>query len=290
MNYEKFKANKKYTKLYYALKDFGLSESYVSKLRKDSSFLLLNNQSANMRSQVNKNDLISFALEIGTSSSFKTCQIPLNIVFEDDYLLVINKPAGLTCNPTKSHYDINLAGAVCNYMQNKSKDFVYRIINRLDKDTAGLVIIAKNLFAYNKISNIDKTYEAICEGKLSCNACIIKPIYTENINGLNTLKRTISPLGQDAVTYVESINYNDIMSHIRLNLKHGRTHQIRVHLSSINHPLVGDSIYGITSNFISHTALFCKEIVFNHPKDNTKINLIADYPDDFKKLLEQFSI
>jgi len=290
MKYENFKASKNYTKLYYALKDFGLSESYITKLRKDSSFLLLNNSPANMRSQVKENDDIAFALELGQSSTFQICEIPLDIVFEDEYLLVINKPAGLTCNPTKSHYDVNLAGAVCKYMQNKDKNFVYRIINRLDKDTSGLVIIAKNLFAYNKISNIDKTYEAICEGNLNCQACIIKPIYTENINGINTLKRTISKLGQEAITYVEPIANNDEFSHIRLKLKHGRTHQIRVHLSSINHPLIGDSIYGKASDLIDHTALVCKEISFNHPKDSSFLHLVAKYPFDFEKLLKQFSI
>ena len=289
MKYESITSNKDYTKLYYLLKDNSLSESYISKLRRDSSFIKLNGKNANMRSRVNKGDIVSFALEVGTSAKIQLCNIPIDIVFEDEYLLIVNKPSNLTSVPTKSHYDINLAGAVCNYMKSKTDNFVFRILNRLDKDTAGLVIIAKTLFAYNKIEKIEKTYEAICLGKLKAKTCIIKPIHTENINGINTIKRTISPLGKDAVTYVEPIKYNNKLSHIRLKLKNGRTHQIRVHLSSINHSLVGDCIYGEKSDLIAHTALICKEISFTHPKTRKKMVFSANYENDFKNLLNQIS-
>ncbi len=289
MKYENITANKDYTKLYYLLKDNSLSEAYISKLRHDPAYLLINGEKADMRSKVKIGDRVSFALNVGASAEIKTCDIPLDIVFEDEYLLVVNKPSNLTTVPTRSHYDENLAGAVCKYMKQKDDNFVFRVINRLDKDTSGLVIIAKSLFSYNKISNIEKTYEAICTGKLDCKTCIIKPIYTENINGINTIKRQISSLGKEATTYVTPLKSNAYFSHVQLKLKNGRTHQIRLHMSSINHALVGDIIYGEKSSIISHTALICKEISFVHPKANETISLSCNYPDDFKNLLNQIS-
>lgn len=289
MKYETIVAKKDYDKLYYLLKDNSLSETYLSKLRQNENNLLINGETANMRSKVKTGDKISFALEVGKKTQIQTCDIKLDIVFEDEYLLVINKPPLLASTPTKSHYSLNLAGGVCDYMKDKCDNFVYRILNRLDKDTSGLVIIAKSPFAYQKISNIEKTYEAICQGKITKPITIDMPIYTENINGINTLKRTISPLGKEATTFVDVIKSGKNYSHIKLSLLHGRTHQIRVHLSSIGHPLVGDIVYGEKSKLISHTALICKTISFNHPKSGERLTFQAKYPESMEKLLKQFS-
>lgn len=290
MKFQTIISNKDYDKLYYLLKDQNLSEAYISRLRREKGLMLVNGENATMKTSLNIGDKIEIAEELSKKSSFKHCDLPLEIVFEDDYLLIINKPSNLTCIPNKSHYDLNLAGAVCKYMDKKCENFVYRIINRLDKDTSGLVVIAKNLFAYNNISQIEKTYEAICEGKIDKEIIINKPIYTENINGINTMKRIISPLGKEAQTHVYPIKSSTELSHIKLKIKHGRTHQIRVHLSSVAHPLLGDIIYGKKSNLINHTALICKEISFIHPKTKEKICLSAKYEDDFQKLIEQISI
>ena len=289
MRYEQHSAQKDYDKLYYLLKDIGLTESYISKLRKDSSFLLVNDCPANMRSKVKTNDIVKIALDVGSKTEIKHCDIPLDIVYEDDWLLVINKPPLISSVPNKSHYDNNLAGAVCKYMENQNPNFVFRILNRLDKDTSGLVIIAKNLYSYNNIKEIEKVYEAICHGKIDKKVKINKPILTEVENNINKMKRVISPLGKEAITFVEPILFNDNYSHVRLKLIHGRTHQIRVHLSSIGNCLVGDIIYGKKSELINHTALVCKELSFIHPKTNKKISLIANYSESFQNLLEQIS-
>lgn len=289
MKFQTILSNKNYEKLYYLLKDENLSEAYISRLRKKEGLLLVNGIAANMKTIVKKGDKVEIAEELSSKSSFKHCDLHLDIVFEDDFLLVINKPSNLACIPNKSHYNLNLAGAVCKYMDKKSENFVYRIINRLDKDTSGLVVIAKNLFAYNNIGQIEKTYEAICEGKINEEIVIDKPIYTENINGINTMKRIISPLGKEAQTFVYPIKSNQNLSHIKLKINHGRTHQIRVHLSSISHPLLGDIIYGKKSDLINHTALICKEISFIHPKTRQNISLSASYEQDFQTLIKQIS-
>lgn len=288
MKYQEFVAEKDFPKLYYCLKSYGLAESYISKLRRDPSFLQINGQKADMRSKVNHGDNVEFALNVGKKSEFKTCEIDLKIVYEDEYVLVIDKPALLPSIPTKSHYDFNLAGAVCNYMKTQTDNFVYRIINRLDKDTSGLVVIAKNLLFYNKIGKIEKTYEALCKGKIDHKMEINKPILTLTENGINAHKRIISPLGKEATTFVTPIISNEKISHIRLTLLHGRTHQIRVHLSSINHALLGDQVYG-SDKTLSHTALICKEISFVHPITQETLYFSASYPEDFANILKQIS-
>ena len=286
MKYETIISNKDYEKLYYLLKDNSLSEAYLSKLRQGQNNLLINGVTANMRSKVKKGDTISFALEVGKKTEIQTCEMDLDIVFEDKYLLIINKPPLVASTPTKSHYSLNLAGGVCNYMQKKTNNFVYRILNRLDKDTSGLVIIAKSPFSYQNTTNIEKTYEAVCEGEITSSLTIDKPIYTENINGINTIKRQISSLGKPATTFVEVIKAGKEYSHIKLKLLHGRTHQIRVHLSSIGHPLVGDIIYGKKSELISHTALICKTISLDHPKTRERMTFEATYPESILSLLK----
>ena len=286
MKYETITANKDYDKLYYLLKDNSFSEAYLSKLRQNKENLLINNSPANMRSKVNKGDVVSFALDVGKKTEIAVCEMDLDIVYEDDFLLVINKPPLLASTPTKSHFSYNLAGGVCAYMNKKTNNFVYRILNRLDKDTSGLVLIAKSPFSYQNTTKIEKTYEAVCEGDISSPLTIDKPIYTENINGVNTLKRIISPLGKEATTFVSPIKSGTNFSHISLKLIHGRTHQIRVHLSSIGHPLVGDMVYGQKSELISHTALICKKISFVHPKTKEKMSFEAQYPESISNLLK----
>ncbi len=287
MKYESITATKNYDKLYYLLKDNSFSEAYLSKLRQNEKNLLINNTPANMRSKVKKGDIVYFALEVGKKTEIQTCEMNLDIVYEDDFLLVINKPPLLASTPTKSHFTYNLAGGVCSYMSKKTNNFVYRILNRLDKDTSGLVLIAKSPFAYQNTTEIEKTYEAICEGQISSPITIDKPIYTENINGINTLKRIISPLGKDATTFVHPIKSGKNFSHISLKLIQGRTHQIRVHLSSIGHPLVGDVVYGNKSELIPHTALICKTMSLIHPKTRERMVFEAKYPESIKRLLNQ---
>ena len=282
--FQKYVINKDYRSVYHFLKDNGFSENYIKNLRKKMGNIVLNGQSVTIRTGLKQNDILEINSNPNTSTSIMQCIIPLDIVYEDDYYLLVNKPSGLACMPSRSHYYENLAGAICYYMQQKMPGFTLRIINRLDKDTSGIIIVAKDSIAQKEIKDIDKTYYALCEGKIDKEILIEAKIQTITENGINQHKRIVSPEGKPAKTYVEPIKFNDKYSLIKLKLENGRTHQIRVHLSSVGHPLVGDCIYGNKSEFIDHTVLLCSEISFYHPFLNKTLTFKVPFPKDFEEL------
>ena len=284
-----YKIEKDYKHVYYFLKDMDFSEAFITLLRKNDKSIMINNSFANTKSPLSSGDILKIALDLKEKSSFLSNNEPIDIVFEDDYILVVNKPSGVSCSPSRSHYSQNLAGSILGYMQQKDPNFVLRMKNRLDKDTAGLVIVAKDILTYNKLENIDKTYHAICSGIIDKNLTLdfkIKTIVKDNIN---ELKRVVSEDGKSAKTFVTPIKKLNNSTLLSLKLENGRTHQIRVHLSHINHPLIGDEIYGKKSKFISHTALICDEISFLHPTTKKKINLKINFPKDFENLIKILS-
>ena len=243
MKYQKFQIKKKYSSIYYFLKDQGFAENFITNLRKSWGNFKVNGEIVNIRKPLSINDVLEINSNPNKKTTIMQCRLPLDVVYEDEYYLLVNKPSGLSCMPSRSHYTHNLAGAICNYMKDKDDNFVLRIINRLDKDTAGIIIVAKDSISANKIKNIKKIYHAICVGKIEKNLKIEKKIKTITQNGKNEHKRIISEDGKEAVTFVTPIAYTDKHSLISLILEHGRTHQIRLHLSSIDHALLGDTLY-----------------------------------------------
>ena len=289
MEYNKVEVKNAYEKdtIYTYLKRIGMSENYVRNLRKKEGYILLNGKIAHTDFKINDGDMIEVCKSPNTKTSIMQCVIPLDVVYEDDDILVINKPSGLATSASRSHFSENLSGAILSYMSPKYENFVVRIINRLDKDTAGLVIVAKHSLIcklLNEDGLIEKNYYAICTGKIDYNVIINKNIATvKNELGYNQHKRIISDNGKPAITYVQPISYDGENTLCKINIQHGRTHQIRVHLSSIGHPLLGDEIYGMKSNKINHTALVCKEISFYHPIKKKTIRLDCPFPKDFEK-------
>lgn len=283
-----------YKSVYHFLKDNQFSENYITNLRKEMGNIRVNEKEVTIRKMLFPNDKLEINVNPNTKTSIMHCIIPLDIVYEDDYYLIINKPAGLPCMPSKSHYSCNLAGAICYYMNSKDDNFTLRIINRLDKDTQGLIIVAKDSIAQKEIKDINKIYFAICEGVIENDIIVNKKIKTVTHGKLNEHKRIIAIDGQDAITYISPIKSLEILNNgskeivtlIKVSLKHGRTHQIRVHLSSIGHPLLGDALYGTKSDLISHTALICNEIDFYHPFLNKFLRFSVPPSNDFKKIIE----
>lgn len=202
-------------------------------------------------------------------------------------MIAINKPPNMPVHPSRGHYTGTLANALAYYYKNIGKNIKIRPINRLDKDTSGVVIFAKNSHIQYLMSKeetfISKKYIAVVKGMVPQDKGIIDmPIKRENID---SIKRIVSEDGQKAVTIYEVIDKNEKYSLLRIDLITGRTHQIRVHMSHIGHPIIGDELYGEVSPLIQRQGLHAEKISFEHPITNKTIELYADIPDDIKKLI-----
>lgn len=208
----------------------------------------------------------------------------LDIAYEDKYFLIANKPPYMPVHPVKQHQSDTLANIVSFYCSSKEENYTFRAINRLDKDTSGLVIIAKDRFCANAMKGrTQKTYFALCHGFLDGSGTVSAPI------GLledSKMVRHILKDGPPAITHYKSVYAGDDYSLLELQLETGRTHQIRCHMASLGHPLIGDDLYGGTLDYISRQALHCGEVKFVHPVTNNMIEVSANIPDDMKRLIK----
>jgi 23S rRNA pseudouridine1911/1915/1917 synthase len=203
---------------------------------------------------------------------------PISVVFEDDDLLIVEKPAFMPMYPCPGHDSDSLANAVAFHQLAMGEKYAFRPVYRLDRDTTGLVLIAKNPFAAEKLAgNIRKTYFAIIEGILNGSGVIDRPI--DRMPG-HAIQRAVMPNGISAVTRWRAIQSLNGCTLIAVRLKTGRTHQIRVHFSSIGHPLAGDDMYGGSMDKIYRQALHCGEIRFRHPITGKAMRFCSQLPED----------
>ncbi|MEX2415673.1 MAG: RluA family pseudouridine synthase [Paenibacillaceae bacterium] len=220
--------------------------------------------------------------------------MPIEVLFEDDFCLVVNKPAGIPVHPTVSNGRGSLANAVAAYYEASAQLCAVRHIHRLDEWTSGPVLFAKNAYAQHQLDQdmrdrmIKRVYVAIVQGlPLKKKGCIRAAIGKDrHVNG----KRRVSPTGDDAVTHYEVIETYKEASLLRLILETGRTHQIRVHMSHIGHPILGDEMYGGSSERIQHQALHGESLGFRHPFDRHEVSVQAELPEHMKMLIELLKV
>ncbi|MBR1890381.1 MAG: RluA family pseudouridine synthase [Clostridia bacterium] len=280
-------ANLERKTVYHFLKSLGISEHFIKALRKNAGNIVLNGNVVNINAQICDNDTLQIVQNPAKPNFTNECDGEIEVVFEDDDFLIVNKPHNLACIPTKSHFDDNLGGRIVKYMHKTMPDFVLRIINRLDKDTSGIVIVAKNAISYNSIRDVRKEYHALCHGNLPPKPFTIDSnILTEKENGINKQKRVVSPLGKRAITHVTPLRNYEKHCLVSLTLETGRTHQIRVHMSSIGHALLGDKLYSTEREALSHAFLCLKNLTFFHPTLNKTITLSVPYPDEWRALIK----
>lgn len=210
---------------------------------------------------------------------------PLDIVYEDDDVMLINKPPTLAMHESHNHQGDTLANAVAGYLLKKGKSATFRAVGRLDKGTSGLVICALNAHSAARLSGrFDKEYLAVVKGRYAQAGTIDKPIYRPD--PIKTY-RTVDERGDRAVTHYEPVEFGESYSLLRISLDTGRTHQIRVHFSSEGTPLYGDTMYGEPDSRLSHQALHCGRVTFVHPISGEEISCEAEMPEDMEKLLEK---
>lgn len=202
------------------------------------------------------------------TSSLPFCVGKINIVYEDEYILIANKPKNMDIEPTKSNYYDNLATRVNNYYKENEIKSKIHFVNRLDKLTEGLVILAKNQYVHNVFSNvkISKRYQAIVEGNIASKGTIKIKLKKDK----NSIKRIVTDDGKICITKYKKICFNGQNSLVDIMLLTGRTHQIRVSFAHIGHPLVGDPLYGV-ENEISKFFLKAYYLKFKHPFLNKKV-------------------
>ncbi len=251
------------------------TDKSIIALKKTPEGILLNGVWAYVNQEVSSGDILTIKIAESESNENIVAQnlSSIDIIHEDEDILVINKPAGMPIHPSQNHYTGTLANAMAGYFAAKNQPFVFRCVNRLDKDTTGLTILCKHQLASGILSNmvserlIKRTYLALCSdnGSLPERGTINAPIARKEGS---TIERLVDfEKGEHAVTHFKLLAHDSHrrLSLIQLQLETGRTHQIRVHMSHLGHPLIGDSLYGGDCTLINRQALHSFSLRFTHP-------------------------
>lgn len=273
--------------------DIGLSMAFVRLLKFSEQGILLNGEHATVRKIVKTGDVLSLAIEDSNSSSQLTpTDIPLDIVFENEKIIIPNKPPFMPTHPSILHHGDTLADALAFRFQQKNQPFVFRPVNRLDRNTSGLTIIAKDrmtasfLSAEMREGNIKKQYVAILCGELKSNEGIIETHLTRINDSIITRRVCGADEGGDlAITHYKVLSTKNGYSLVIATPKTGRTHQLRVHFTHIGHPIVGDDMYGTADLRIARHALHAVKLSFPDPaKKDENILVCAPLPKDMADL------
>lgn len=279
---------------HWLLRDYLRSEMEISRqaltVIKKEGQLLINNENVTVRAYIHEGDDITVIFPPEQRSNGMVGRdIPLEFVYEDEHLLVINKQANLPTIPSIYHPDRSLANAVLFYYDNIGIPSTFHAVNRLDRDTSGLLIVAKHRFAHDlltkqqQVGNIKRTYLAIVHNRIEKAEGIINAPIGRKKDSI--IEREVTIDGQRAITHFKVLKYLEKETVVQLTLETGRTHQIRVHLSSIGHPLLGDDLYGGSLEKISRQALHSNSLTFYHPFLKCELSFTVDPPKDMGDLM-----
>lgn len=265
-----------------------ISDRLLTLLKKNSLILYNNDKITNLNILARLNSTVTVDLNFEEdNNNIVPIKMDLKIIYEDEALLIIDKPAGIPVHPSILHYTNSLSNGVKYYFDSINLKKKIRPVNRLDRNTSGIVIFAKNQYIQEclihqmQTKEFKKTYLAVVEGHLKkLNGTIDAPI-TRKENSI--IERCVAENGEKSITHYKVLKQNFEKNYdiVECLLETGRTHQIRVHLSYIGHPLIGDTLYGNNSKYISRQALHAYKVEFIHPITNKLTQFTSDLPKDF---------
>ncbi|EHL20105.1 hypothetical protein HMPREF9628_00916 [Peptoanaerobacter stomatis] len=251
--------------------------------------LTVNGKERPKNGQLKKGDIIKIIFE-DESSDYKTQYKDIKILYEDEDLLIVDKPAFMVVHPTKSHLEDTLLNYIQGIFESKNIKSKVRFVSRLDRDTSGIITVAKNSFSHYALSQgfvsdkIKKYYTAVVKNSMKDEKGTIK---LKIAKADDDMRRIISQNGQDAVTHYQVLKNEKNFAIVKLLLETGRTHQIRVHLSAMGNYIIGDELYGEKSELISRQALHCSRLELVSPRNMKEIVVESKLPDDINALIEE---
>ena len=274
------------------LRSKGFSRHILTSMKPDKEALLVNGMRAGGRSILKEGDHFRVrVMETGSMEGIVPAPLPLDILYEDEDILVLNKPADMPVHPSAGNYENTLANGVAWYYKQQGKAFVYRCINRLDRDTTGVLVLAKNplsgalLSAQMKQRQIRRTYLALTDGIPPERGTISAPVARMDAS---VITREVNfERGEAAVTHFERLAVSNGYALVELHLDTGRTHQIRVHMKYIGCPLPGDFLYHPVFDRIGRQALHSFQLEFAHPITGEPMCFLAPVPEDFRRAFAQ---
>ena len=273
------------------LKGKGYSSQCIKELKKMPESILLDGRWEYLRTVLKAGDTLTVHVqEEASSEKIPPVNLPLDIIYEDEDIMVINKPADMPIHPSLNNYYNSLANGLAWYFERQNKPFIFRCVNRLDRDTSGLTIIAKHILSGGILSSmvtnrvIHREYRAIVRGKVTpADGTIDAPIARV---GDSIIERCVNfEKGERAVTHYRTVDYQNGHSLLSIHLETGRTHQIRVHMKHIGFPLIGDCLYNPDMEHIRRQALHSYRLQFTHPITGKSMDFVAPLPPDMESVL-----
>lgn len=275
--------------------EFNISYNLLVKLKKNKK-IFLNGINTYIDKNIKDGDEISIIIDFEEdNSNIVPTKMDLSILYEDEALLIIDKPAGIPVHPSILHYDNSLSNGIKYYFDNIKLNKKIRPVNRLDRNTSGIVIFAKNEYVHDALSKqmqndiFLKEYITICNGLFEEKTGIIDAPIARKENSI--IERCVNPTGAPAITHYKVLKEFEIdgkiFSELLISLETGRTHQIRVHMAYLGHPIIGDSLYGSEAILINRQALHAYRVEFIHPISRQKIIITSNIPKDMSDIIKK---
>ena len=265
----------------------------LSEIKRMPKSILVNGVHYYMRQELSTGDHLQVRIcETQNSEKIPPTKLALDIIYEDEDLLVLNKPAGMPIHPSLNNYTNSIANALAYYFQSQGKPFIFRCCNRLDRDTSGLTIVSKHLVSGSILSDMTKyrkvhrEYLAIVRGSVTPSEGTIQAPLGRKDGTI--IERTVDwEHGEDAVTHYKVVKEANGHSRVSLRLETGRTHQIRIHMKYLGYPLIGDYLYNPDMEYMTRQALHSHHMEFTHPITGEHMSFTAPLPEDMARVMQE---